>query len=361
MSLLLPPGAIAQTHLVHRIPTFLAALACLVAPGLVPAATAATGTSEASSVTLDAPRRVTEGKAVTLRIRWVAASGLPVSGPVVVRERDRGRWRRVADLITGADGLASVGVAPRRIVARYRVETTAVPGVEATTSGVRRVRLLPLGDPVRLPRSAPRPRIALPAQPMAVGSGAHPVVTAIPGGVWSEMTGRSWHAGCPVGRSGLRLLRINYWDYDGFRRRGELIAARGAIGQMAAALAEMYDARLPIRSMYRVDRFGWSPRLHGADDYASMAAGNTSAFNCRTVVNLPGVRSPHSSGRSLDLNTWENPYRSATGLVPNRWWQSRSDPRVAWRSRGHSVVQIMARHGLRWTYGLGDTQHFDAR
>ena len=26
----------------------------------------------------------------------------------------------------------------------------------------------------------------------------------------------------------------------------------------------------------------------------------------------------------------------------------------------HRVVQIMARHGLRWTYGNGDTQHFDA-
>jgi hypothetical protein len=23
-------------------------------------------------------------------------------------------------------------------------------------------------------------------------------------------------------------------------------------------------------------------------------------------------------------------------------------------------VAIMRRHGLRWTYGLGDTQHFDA-
>jgi hypothetical protein len=129
---------------------------------------------------------------------------------------------------------------------------------------------------------------------------------------------------------------------------------------MAAALADMYRAGLPFRSIYREDRFGWSHRVQGADDYASMAAGNTSAFNCRSVVNKPGVRSPHASGRALDLNTWENPYRSATGLVPNSWWQYHSDPRFAWRSRAHRVVQIMARHGLRWTYGLGDTQHFDA-
>ena len=69
--------------------------------------------------------------------------------------------------------------------------------------------------------------------------------------------------------------------------------------------------------MYRVDRFGWSSRSRGGDDYASMAAGNTSAFNCRDVTGRPGVRSPHSWGRSLDVNTWENPYRSAQGIVPN--------------------------------------------
>jgi hypothetical protein len=135
----------------------------------------------------------------------------------------------------------------------------------------------------------------------------------------------------------------------------------GAADQIGGALREMYERGFPIRSMYRVDRFGWSARLQGGDDYTSMAAGNTSGFNCRWVVNRPGVRSPHSYGRSLDVNTWENPYRSATGLVPNSWWQPRSHPLVAWRSRSHPVVRIMRSHGLQWTYGRGDSQHFDAR
>ncbi|QSR25457.1 hypothetical protein CFH99_07440 [Nocardioides aromaticivorans] len=174
------------------------------------------------------------------------------------------------------------------------------------------------------------------------------------------MVGRSWHRGCPVGRSGLRLLRINYWDYAGYRRRGELVAAASVVRQMAGALADMYRAGLPIRSMYRVDRFGWSKRLQGADDYRSMAAGNTSAFNCRWVVGRPGVRSPHTYGRALDLNTWENPYLSRQGWEPNSWWPSRSHPRAAWRSRSHAVVAIMRARGLRWTYGTSDSQHFDA-
>ena len=101
--------------------------------------------------------------------------------------------------------------------------------------------------------------------------------------------------------------------------------------------------------MDRVDRFGWGRRSRGGDDYGSMAAGNTSAFNCRDVTGRPGVRSPHSYGRSLDVNTWENPYRSSHGWTPNGWWAGRSHERVAWRSRTHRVVRIMAGNGLRWT------------
>ena len=77
-------------------------------------------------------------------------------------------------------------------------------------------------------------------------------------------------------------------------------------GQMAGALRELYRTKLPLRSLYREDRFGWSDRLRGANDYRSMAAGNSSAFNCRGVVGRPSTRSPHSYGRSFDVNTWEN-------------------------------------------------------
>jgi hypothetical protein len=29
-------------------------------------------------------------------------------------------------------------------------------------------------------------------------------------------------------------------------------------------------------------------------------------------------------------------------------------------SSGHVGIVVLARHGLRWTYGMGGTQHFDA-
>ncbi len=313
-----------------------------------------------SKLVVRGPGSVVDEQTVPVVVRWVAGNGAPVAGAVrLYRSNRKGSWRLVERLGTGADGEARITVRPREDT-RWRARASRLDWVDGDRSGVHTIRNRPPGVPVGLPRGAPRPRIKLPAQPHAVGAGANAVIRPIPAGVWRQMTGRSWHSGCPVGRGSLRYLRINYWDYQGYRRRGELVANADAIGRMAGALETMYREKLPIRAMYRVDRFGWSGRLQGANDYKSMSAGNTSAFNCRQVVGRPGVRSPHAYGRSLDLNTWENPYRSPQGIVPNTWWQPRSHPRVAWRSSSHRVVRIMAAHGLRWTYGNGDTQHFDA-
>jgi len=312
-----------------------------------------------TTLQLKAPRALIDGRRATLRIRWRAGDGTPVSGPVRVFRGTKGtKWKRVRTVRTGDDGRARLRVRPRQDT-RWQVRTRKLAWVRGDRSPVRRIDNRPPGEPVVLPKGAPAPRRTLPPQRRAVGKGANARVTRIPDKVWRHMTGRSWHAGCPVGRAQLRLIRVNYWDFSGYRRRGEVVANADAAHAMAGALAEMYRKRLPIRAMYRVDRFGWSKRLGGADDYASMAADNTSAFNCRSVVGRPGVRSPHSYGRSLDVNPWENPYRSAQGVVPNRWWPSRSHPRVAWRSHSHAVVRVMSGHGLRWTYGHNDLHHFD--
>ena len=311
-----------------------------------------------SVLRLMGPHRVVDERRLTLVVRWRTGNGQPVEGPVRLYRRVPRGWKHVDTLRTGEDGRARVRLRPRTDT-RWQARAAGLAWVRGDRSRVHRVDNRPPGEPVRLPKHAPRPRRTLPAQGHAVGAGPHLSIGAIPDRVWRQMVGVSWHAGCPVGRSQLRLVRVNYWDYSGYRRRGELVAGADAARAMGGALAEMYRRDLPIRAMYRVDRFGWSARSQGGDDYASMAAGNTSAFNCRDVTGRPGHRSPHSYGRSLDVNTWENPYRSAQGTVPNTWWQSHSHPRVAWRSSSHPVVELMARHGLRWTYGLGDTQHFD--
>ncbi|WP_296603755.1 M15 family metallopeptidase, partial [Nocardioides sp.] len=316
-------------------------------------------TRRSSRVTLGGPDTVVDGRSVAITVRWTTGAGAPVPGRVkIYRSLDGARWRLARTVTTGDDGRGRLTTTPR-VDSRWRARAVRQPWVEGDRSPAHRVDNLPPGKPVRLPKAAPRPRHHLPSQPRATGAGANVVITPIPARVWRQMTGASWHRGCPVGRSALRLVRVNYWDYGGYPRRGELVTVGSAAPAMGAAFAEMFRRELPVRAMYRVDRFGWGKRSRGGNDYASMAAGNTSAFNCRDVTGRPGVRSPHSYGRSLDVNTWENPYRSARGTVPNTWWQSQSHPRVAWRSRSHPVVALMARHGFRWTYGLGDTQHFD--
>jgi hypothetical protein len=172
------------------------------------------------------------------------------------------------------------------------------------------------------------------------------------------MVGVSWTPRCPVGRSSLRLVRVNYWGYDGYRHRGELVVYAGVASRVGGAFADLYRHRVPIRSMYRVDVFGYNRTLRGGDDYESMSAGNTSAFNCRGVANKPSVLSPHAMGRALDINPWENPYASR---YPNTYWRyHRLNAVVTWRSASDLVPRLLRRHGLRWTYGLTDIHHFDA-
>lgn len=314
----------------------------------------------ASVLTLRGPDAVVDERALTLTVRWRTPSGEAVPGQVRLQRRAGARWRTLDRARTGHDGIVEVSLRPRRDVV-LRAVAARLPWVEGDRSPRHRVDNLPPAPPVRLPRAAPRPRINLPDQPRAVGAGANVVVTRVPDGVWRSMVGRTWHRGCPVGREGLRLVRANYVDYSGYRRRGELVVARGATGQFAGALRAFHDRQVPMRSMYRVDRFGWSDRLDGGDDHRSMAAGNTSAFNCRDVVGRPGVTSPHSYGRSFDINPWENPYRASYGWEPNGWWVGRSHSRVAWRSHRHLVVQVLRNHGFAWTYGSRDAHHFDAR
>ena len=305
------------------------------------------------------PARIVDETEATLTFSWQARDGRPVPGRARIWSRSAGRdWKPGPRLRFGRDGEARLEVSPR-VDTRWKAIGVKGPWWRRAVTEVHELDNVPPGTPVAYPTQAPRPRVRLPRQQRAVGAGPNATVSTIPDAVWRQMTGRSWHSGCPVGRSELRLVRVNYWGYDGYRYRGELVVRDDIAGKTMGVFSALYRAELPIRAMYRVDRFGWSDRLHGGDNYDSMAAGNTSAFNCRGVVGNPSVPSPHSYGRSIDLNTWENPYHSRQGIVPNTWWASHSHPRIAWRSGEHPVVRIMRDHGFRWTYGTQDAHHFD--
>jgi D-alanyl-D-alanine carboxypeptidase len=157
----------------------------------------------------------------------------------------------------------------------------------------------------------------------------------------ARMSGVSMHTGCPVGFTGLRLLTVDHWGFDGRVHRGRLVVHRDAATSMLRAMRALYRLRFPIRRMRLVDAYG-------ADDRRSMAADNTSAFNCRFVAGTERW-SEHAYGRAIDLNPVENPYVSASGHVS----PPAGEP-FAHRSRhrpgmvGGRAVEAFAAAGWKW-------------
>jgi hypothetical protein len=98
--------------------------------------------------------------------------------------------------------------------------------------------------------------------------------------VTRDELGASWHTGCPTTPNRLRRVRLTYWGFDGEAHAGALVVNVDAVAEVKRIFARLFAGRFPIRRMRTVDAFG------GSDD-RSMAADNTSAFNCRYAV-APG-------------------------------------------------------------------------
>jgi hypothetical protein len=130
------------------------------------------------------------------------------------------------------------------------------------------------------------------------------------------MDGVSLRPGCPVGVEELRYVRTSHWNFEGAISTGELVVHRDEVEPLRTVFAALFDARFPIRRMTLVDDFGLAedPDL-GADDFASIEADNTSAFNCRLRTGSTTQFSEHSYGRAIDINPLENPYVGASGTT----------------------------------------------
>jgi hypothetical protein len=167
----------------------------------------------------------------------------------------------------------------------------------------------------------------------------------------------SWRSGCPVAPSQLRLLTVPYVGFDGARHTGQLVVNARAVRSVAGVLTTLYEQRYPIRSMRPIDEF------NGSDD-ASMAADNTSAFNCRQAVGGSGW-SMHAYGLAIDVNPRENPYLEGGQVLPpeGRPYVDRSQHRPGMIHAGDRVVRAFAsigwQWGGRWTRSP-DYQHFSS-
>jgi len=165
----------------------------------------------------------------------------------------------------------------------------------------------------------------------------------------------SYRSGCPVPPQDLRLLRMTHLDLAGTGRTGELVVHADAVEAVVAVFSRLHAARFPIARMERVDAFD------GSDD-ASMAANNTSAFNCRPSTGGTGW-SEHAYGRALDLNPVQNPYVSGSTVLPEagRAYVDRGNRRPGMVVAGDVVVQAFSAQGWGWGGAWTnprDYQHF---
>jgi len=168
--------------------------------------------------------------------------------------------------------------------------------------------------------------------------------------------------GCPVPLTDLRYLRIPYVGFDGAAHSGELAIHKRYAVQVATVFRRLYGARWPIRRMRLVDDYG-------GDDRRSMAANNTSGFNCRRVAGSPAW-SAHAYGAAIDLNPVQNPDLRGASVAPRAGRRYAAIDRTAdaHAPRGviaadSLVVRAFAEIGWEWggTWSSGkDYQHFSA-
>ena len=165
-----------------------------------------------------------------------------------------------------------------------------------------------------------------------------------------------WRPGCPATRADLRRIEVNHVRFDGTIGRGILVVNRDVAPVVAEIFTELFDAAFPIRRMKPVERYD-------GDTNASLAADNTSAYNCRRLdqINAPPMESPHANGRAIDINPRENP-----------WMDLRCDcwvPTAATKARkpgpgkildGGFVWRLFTERGWVWqNIDVPDYMHFD--
>lgn len=168
---------------------------------------------------------------------------------------------------------------------------------------------------------------------------------------WADLR-FSYRAGCPVRPAELRTVAVSHWGFDGKPRVGRIVVAERVAPGVLSVFRTLWRAKFPIRQLRPVSAY------RGSDD-ASMAADNTSGFNCRFVGGTSRW-SMHAYGEAIDVNPVENPYVRGSTVSPpaGRAYLDRSRSRPGMAVRDGVLVRAFAAVGWKWGASFGDYQHF---
>lgn len=175
--------------------------------------------------------------------------------------------------------------------------------------------------------------------------------------------GNSFKKNCPVPLKDLRYLSIKHLGFDGNDKIGELIVHKSVASNVIKIFDELYDIKYPIYKMKLVSDYK-------ADDWLSIEANNSSAFNCRPITGKKNKWSKHAYGKAIDINPIENPYISKKGYISHK-------DSLKYRTRKHEIktlkdnaillkkdkaVKIFEKYGWKWGgdwITIKDYQHFE--
>jgi hypothetical protein len=247
--------------------------------------------------------------------------------------------------------------APRRARARIHVAALLLLAVgtaacSAAPQGVEPDRSATSEGASAVPRTSPPPVAArLPAFSASV--------SRIGPRLRERMT-FTYREGCPVPLRRLRLLRVRFVDFGGFARTGRIVVHAAQSREVVSVFRRLYAARWRIAKMRLVDRYD-------GDDGRSMAANNTSGFNCRRVAGADRW-SEHSYGRAIDINPVQNPFVVGSSVSPEEGRRYADVDRSADAPHRRGVIRtddavVRAFAQIGWEWGgtwihSKDYQHF---
>lgn len=175
------------------------------------------------------------------------------------------------------------------------------------------------------------------------------------------LKGKSWRKGCPVPLEDLRYLRLTHLDFKGQDKVGELVVHKDVSVEVTGIFRDLYDIDYPIKKMKLVSDYK-------ANDWQSIEADNTSAFNCRSATGSKKW-SKHSYGKAIDINPIENPYIARNGRISHkaslvyrkRVHKTSTYVDKAVLVKGDKAIQIFKKYGWKWGgdwLRVKDYQHF---
>lgn len=157
-----------------------------------------------------------------------------------------------------------------------------------------------------------------------------------------------WYPGCPVAFSGLRVLTVTHWGWDGRQHDGRLIVNAKVAPRLERVFGKLHGLRFPIRHLTITAAYGKDSERPKDTDISG-------SFECRRAVPSPcdggdsGTNwSNHAYGLAVDINPVENPYVGCG--------QSRDPAAQKYRDRRYHrkgmvtrrVVAAFASEGFAW-------------